>query len=243
MVAGRGWDLIGPHPAIADWARVASVAASRILDHSEEEWRSGGTWFVGVDALCNDPDGAVAGVALPWSVLGLAPTALHRAQLSVIRPGYPLRSEGESEAAHAFRRDRDAAHLDGLIAEGPDKRRYLREPHAWVLGVPLSGCAEDRSPLVVWEHSSDVMRRRLAPILRQDPGADLTEAYQAARREVFATCKRIELVALPGQATLIHRMTLHGVAPWRAPQGSAEPRVIAYFRPQLVSVAEWVQSD
>ncbi|MBE0554438.1 MAG: hypothetical protein IH625_12180, partial [Rhodobacteraceae bacterium] len=42
-------------------------------------------------------------------------------------------------------------------------------------------------------------------------------------------------------ATLMHRLCLHGVAPWAdgaiaAPEG----RVIAYFRPELASVADWL---
>ena len=34
------------------------------------------------------------------------------------------------------------------------------------------------------------------------------------RRKVFETCPRIELPAKPGEAYLLHRHCLHGVAPW-----------------------------
>ena len=58
---------------------------------------------------------------------------------------------------------------------------------------------------------------------------DITQAYRTARREVFASCRRLELPAQPGEAYLLHRLTLHGVAPWRATSG--QRRMVAYFRP------------
>lgn len=115
-----GWRRLGPDPAIAVWARAALPVAEQQIATSTQPWRCGGTWFVGVDALPNGPDGAVAGVVFPWSALPLAPLALHPAQLSVIRPGYPQPSLDESPAAFAFRQSRDAAHLDGLLPVGPD---------------------------------------------------------------------------------------------------------------------------
>ena len=239
-----GWRRIGPHPAIRAWADSARSAALRILATSDEEWRCGGTWFVGVDALPNAPDGSLDGIAFPWDALPLAPEPLHKAQLSVIRPGYPQPSPEETPAAFAFRRDRDAAHLDGLLPIGPDKRRMVKEPHAWILGLPLNEAPA--SPLTVWEGSHELIRaallRALHPHPRESWGEiDLTDPYQQARREVFATCRRIELPARPGEATLLHRLTIHGVAAWK-PGDSAPPegRMIAYFRPQLASVEAWL---
>lgn len=239
-----GWQRIGPHPSIASWADAARQAALNILASTTEPWRCGGTWFVGVDALPNDPDGSINGTPFPWDALPLAPEALHSAQLSVIRPGYPQPSPDESPAAFAFRRDRDAAHLDGLLAIGPDKRRMVKEPHAWILGLPLN--ETPASPLTVWEGSPDLVRKALLSALNPHPpetwaDIDLTDAYQEARREVFATCRRIELPAKPGQATLLHRLTIHGVAAWK-PEDEATPegRMIAYLRPQLDSVQDWL---
>ena len=69
----------------------------------------------------------------------------------------------------------------------------------------------------------------------------MTTAYAAARREVFQTCRRVTLPARPGEAMLMHRLTLHGVAPWAAgAQAAPEGRIIAYFRPQLPDVASWL---
>jgi len=243
-VGKGGWRRIGSHPAIAAWAGAARTAALQTLATTSEDWRCGGTWFVGVDALPNEPDGSIHGTPFPWAALPLPAEPLHRAQLSVIRPGYPQPSPEETPAAFAFRRDRDAAHLDGLLPIGPEKQRMVKEPHAWILGLPLNDTRA--SPLTVWEGSHELLRAALFKALRPHPpetwgGIDLTEPYQQARREVFATCRRIELPARPGEATLLHRLTLHGVAPWQ-PNDTAPPegRMIAYLRPQLASVEDWL---
>jgi hypothetical protein len=243
-VVGPGWQRLGPNPAIRAWAEAARCAALQVLATSPEPWRCGGTWFVGVDALPNDPSGAIDGTPFPWTALPLTPEPLHPAQLSVIRPGYPQPSPGETPAAFAYRQTRDAAHLDGLLPIGPDKRRMVKEPHAWILGLPLNDTAA--SPLTVWEGSHDILRSALLKALAPHPPEtwgeiDITAPYQEARRKVFATCRRIELPVRPGEVTLLHRLTLHGVAPWK-PGDSAPPegRMIAYLRPQLPAVEPWL---
>ena len=243
MVA-PGWQRLGPDPAIAAWAETARLAALDTLATTAEPWRCGNTWFVGVDALPNGPDGTIHGTPFPWSALPLAPEPLHRAQLSVIRPGYPQPSPDETPAAFAFRRDRDAAHLDGLLAVGPGKRRMVKEPHAWILGLPLNQTSA--APLSVWEGSHEILRAALLQALSPHPPAtwgevDLTEAYQNARRDIFETCRRIELPVRPGEATLLHRLALHGVTRWQE-QDEAPPegRMIAYLRPQFASVEAWL---
>lgn len=243
-MVGQGWQKLGPHPAIAAWAEAARRSALDVFATSKEPWRCGGTWFVGVDALANTPDGGIDGTPFPWEALPLTPEPLHRAQLSVIRPGYPQPSPDETPAAFAFRRDRDAAHLDGLLPIGPDKRRMVKEPHAWILGLPLNETSA--SPLTVWDGSHEIIRAALLKALNPHPPGtwgeiDITEPYQQARREVFATCRRIELPAKPGEATLLHRLTVHGVAAWK-PQDKAPPegRMIAYLRPLLPTVEAWL---
>lgn len=249
MVGAAGWRKLGPDPAIAAWSAAALPQAREALAQSDEEWRCGGTWFVGVDALPNTADGSIAGVSLPWGVMQLSPVTLHRAQVSTVRSGYPQASPQESPAAFAFRRDRDAAHLDGLLPHGPDKIRRITEPHAWVLGIALNDCGGGASPLVVWEGSHVVMQAALRAALAPHPvdlwaEVDITQAYQAARRRVFAICPRVEVPIVPGEATLLHRHLIHGVVPW-APGAKApdEGRMIAYFRPLLASVARWMADD
>jgi hypothetical protein len=242
--ADRGWLRIGPDPAILAWAGAAHAAALQTLATTAEDWHCGGTWFVGVDALPNDSDGAIGGTPFPWAALPLTPEPLHPAQLSVIRPGYPQPSPDETPAAFAYRQTRDAAHLDGLLPVGPTRARMVKEPHAWILGLPLNQSAA--APLSVWEGSHAILRAALLTALAPHPpeswgDIDITDAYQTARRKVFATCRRIELPATPGEATLLHRLTLHGVASWK-PQDHAPPegRMIAYLRPQLATVQQWL---
>jgi len=239
-----GWQKVGSDPAILAWAKAARTAAIEILSTTTEPWRCGGTWFVGVDALPNGSDGSINGAPFPWEALPLTPEPLHKAQLSVIGQGYPQPSPQETPAAFAFRRDRDAAHLDGLLSIGPDKRRMVKEPHAWILGLPLNDSTA--SPLTVWEGSHEILRAALLLALAPHPpetwgDVDITKPYQIARKQVFATCRRVELPARPGEATLLHRLTLHGVAPWK-PADTAPPegRMIAYLRPQVASPQQWL---
>ena len=242
-----GWSLIGPDPAIAAWAQAAHSLALNTLAARAEAWRAGGTWLVGVDALPNAANGDVPGAKFPWSSLPLIPEPLHHAQLSVVKPGYPQPQPTETEAAFKFRQTRDAAHLDGLILQ-PDGARMMQEPHHWILGIPLNACSADASPLVVWEGSHHILQDALFAALSPYPASDwhkvdLNPAYQAARRQVFDRCNRRVLPAVPGQATLLHRHTLHGVAPWQpGAKAPGDGRIIAYFRPQMPTVKAWMQA-
>jgi hypothetical protein len=246
--ADAGWVVLPWDRRVADWAAAGLVAARDVVADPAERarWlRHGGTWFVGVDALPNAPDGSVGGVALagPWQELLRWDGDWHRAQVSVVWPGYPGRDAGENEAAHRFRRDRDAAHLDGLLAEGEGKRRHLREPHAFVLGLPLTAMTFGNAPFVVWEGSHHVIRRAFAAALagvapERWGDVDVTEVYQSARREVFETCRRVVVTARPGEAILCHRQAIHGTAPWSG--GESGPRMVAWFRPVLTDIAAWL---
>lgn len=241
-LARQGYVIFGHDPDVAAWAVQARGVALQVLAQGGER-RHGRTWFVGVDALPNAPDGSVNGFPLAgtWRLHVNAPPQWHRAQVSVVFPGYPQQDAGESDAAHRFRRNRDAAHVDGLLPEGPDKRRHLREPHSFILGLPLDPVRA--SPLVVWRGSHILMRaafqRAFEGLPSQQWGdVDVTDTYKTARQEVFDTCERIEIIAGPGQAILLHRHLLHGVAPW-ADDASGDMRMIAYFRP-LVDPAAWL---
>jgi hypothetical protein len=247
-LADAGWEVLPWDRRVADWAAAGLVAARVVVTDPAERarWlRHGGTWFVGVDALPNAPDGSVGGVALtgPWEDAVRWEGDWHRAQLSVVWPGYPGRDAGESEAAHRFRCERDAAHLDGLLGEGEGKRRHLREPHAFVLGLPLTVMTEGQAPFVVWEGSHHVIGRAFAAafagVAPEGWGdVDVTEVYQAARREVFETCRRVVVTAGPGEAILCHRRAIHGTAAWSG--GETGPRMVAWFRPVLTDVAAWL---
>lgn len=249
-----GFAVLPHEPGLARWAAAAHAAGLEITADPamRARWlRHGGTWFVGVDTLPNAPDGSVGGVPLTGAFRAIPALAgaLHRAQLSVVLPGYPGRDPQDTDAAHRFRRDRDGAHLDGLLPEGPGRHRHLREPHAVILGLPLNPVGAGASPLVVWEGSPAIVRAAFARAFaghRPEVWADLdlTGIYAAARARVFATCPRRVVTAGPGQAVLMHRMAIHGVAPW-ADGATAPPegRMVAYFRPLCAHPADWMAPD
>ncbi len=243
----RGWAHAPYDRELHSWAEAAyPVATKAVEDPANAHWHQcEGTWFVGVDALPNDTKGRVPdGPPLQGHIIddltrqyGTLPP-LHAAQVSVIYPGYPRPRAGETGAAARYRRNRYAAHVDGLLPTGPDRQRMLKEPHMFILGLPLHQTGPSAAPLVVWDGSHHIIRAAFQKAFEGHPPAtwpqiDVTTLYQEARRKIFDTCRRIELPAQPGEATLIHRHTLHGVAPWTEQEpATTEHRMIAYFRPQ-----------
>lgn len=244
-----GWVRFPADPEIAEWAaRAAPVAAATMHDPElRAAWlRCGGTWFAGVNVLPNAASGQILGAPLAGPVIDALgwPGPWDRAQLSVVRPGYPRRDPGEGEAAHRYRRTRDAAHLDGLLPVGPERRRMAQESHAFVLGIGLSAADPGAAPFVLWEGSHIAFRTAFARALAGRSPAewrtiDLTAVYHATRRSVFADCPRIAVAPAPGESVLIDRFTLHGTAPWEPDATSApEGRMIAWFRPDI-PIRDW----
>ena len=252
----RGWQKFAAERVVADWvAHALPVARCAVSDPRNKGWlQCDGTWFVGVDVLDNDAEGRIGGsdalsgtaveVVRDW--LGYWPS-LHRGQVSVVYSGYPRPRKNEGEKAFQYRVKRDAAHVDGVLAEGPKRRRHVRQPHAFILGLPLVNADSDASPLVVWEGSHTIMREAFREVFAgHSPaswtGVDVTESYLDARRKVFMTCRRVVLPARPGEAVLLHPLTLHGIAPWRsAAQSGPDGRMVVYFRPELSGgVSAWL---
>ncbi|MEM6307929.1 MAG: hypothetical protein AAF701_08080 [Pseudomonadota bacterium] len=243
-----GWCAFPVDLGVQQWAHsVAPMAITIAADpaHRAQWLRHGETWFVGVNILPNDGQGAVPGgpplqgVVMDWLQKRFGPIPLDRAQISVNYPGYPQQDPGESDANHRFRRNRDAAHVDGVLPIGPQRRRYMREPHAYVVGLPLTPADDQASPMVIWEGSHHIMAQAFADVWAPHPpetwgDIDITEAYHAARRTCFETCPRRVVHVPVGGAYVVHRLALHGVAPW-ADTAQAHPagRIIAYFRPEL----------
>lgn len=252
----RGWCRFAAEPRLDAWiaASLPAIRAAIAAPENAHDLRYRGTWFAGVHALPNDGAGAVpggqaldgAGIDFALDTLGWRGIPWDRAQLSVCYPGYPQPAPDESAALARFRRDRDAAHIDGLLREGPERRRFLREYHAFILGIPVSDHDADAAPFVVWEGShrlvGDWLRRTFAGRPPEDwESEELTEAYKALRREVFETCPRVAIPARRGEAYVVHRHALHGVAPW-ADDARAGPdgRAIVYFRPQTDDRRRWL---
>lgn len=242
----RGWVAFPHDRTVARWVDGARQVADRLIEDPEisARWtRCGGTWFAGVNVFPNDRLGgiegevpALSGPAIDFvrSELGLSGFDWDRAQISVCFEGYPRPSEDESDANFRYRLNRDAAHVDGLLRD-KDRRRRPSETHGFVLGLPLGTADPLAAPLVVWEGSHEIMREAFRK--RLDAGIqpedwrrqDVTDAYVAARKACFETCKRTVVTAQPGEAYLVHRLALHGVAPWTSARSGS--RAIAYFRP------------
>lgn len=248
-LASRGYSSFSHDERTAAWSEHAASAAAAILSDPGHDkwWRHRRTWFVGVDALPNDNAGRLpGGPPLAGGVIDFVREQLgfrspwHKGQLSVCFPGYPRRDPNESEAQHRFRLQRDAAHVDGLHGEGPQRRRHFREPHQFILGIPLNATSMEDSPLVVWEGSQRIMEEMFRDVFAGVPeegraDLDITASYHEARKRCFATCRRVIVHAQPGESYVIHRFALHGVAPWAGNGTPGASRMIAYFRPLLLS--------
>ena len=241
---------------LAHWVSTAlPYARKAIAARENSQWlRCGDTWHAGINALPNRIDGSIGSsgelqgrvVNFVHQMLGLDSFEWDRAQVSVCYPGYPKPMNGESEAAYLYRQNRDAAHIDGLLPEGPDRRRHLREFHGFILGIPMLEYSAGASPCVVWQGSHEIVRqaflREFEGIAAEDWGeVDVTEIYHELRKQIFEHCERIEIYAQPGQAYLIHRLALHGMAPWQTGASATEDgRMICYFRPEIGGTEEWL---
>ena len=158
-----GWCRFDFDPQLMHWVeQVLPHARETLSDHRNQQWkRCGGTWFAGVNVLENNSDGSIAdsdmlkGRAIDFirQQLEIKQINWDRAQISVCYEGYPQPMASESEAAFQYRVERDAAHVDGLLAEGAERRRHLREIHGFILGIPLVDFSSAASPFVVWQGS------------------------------------------------------------------------------------------
>lgn len=248
----KGWIKFEFDQHLEHWAKTANSEINLKL-RNKEFLQNGltcqGTWFVGVEALENDPDGSLNGVPLRGPFKSLMESyktcTLHLAQVSIIFQGYPKPRGQESQSSFNFRLKRDAAHVDGLIAETPGGPRRLKEPHAYVLGIPINQAPENASPMVVWEGSHHLMSSAFKRFfsnqnLSEWENLDIREIYFETRKEVFRKCKRIVLHANVGESYMIHRHCLHGISPWDPKTVSfSEGRKIVYFRPELEKLADW----
>ena len=249
MFGSTGWRRIAFDPRLAQWAKRARHIAIGVAQDPKMQanWLvCEGTWFVGVDALPNAANGDVPGAEFPARLRSMCPGPYHKAQVSITYPGYPKPREGESDTAFQFRKNRDAAHVDGILGIGTPKRRFVREPHAYILGMPLNEFDAGASPMVVWEGSHQIMQAAFQDAFAgmtdaQIRETDITDLYQNVRKHVFETCERVEVHANVGEAYVLHPMCLHGVAQWaNTAKAPPEGRMIAYFRPEVRSALDWL---
>ena len=156
--------------------------------------------------------------------------------------------ESESDKAFQYRVNKKAAHVDGLLREGPQARRFLRETHGFILGLPLVESSAGASPLVIWEKSHEIVRsvfRETFEGIAPDSWGevDLTDLYLDLRYRIFDECEAVEVYAKPGEAYLLHRLSLHGMTPWQESACSGpDGRMICYFRPEFGQLEDWLYS-
>ena len=91
-----------------------------------------------------------------------------------------------------------------------------------------------------------MVRETLAAAFGDRPPAnwrdiDVTEVYHGLRRRIFAECRRVVVTAGRGEAFLVHRLALHGIAPWRG-EAAAVERMVIYFRPESGDPAAWLHA-
>jgi len=256
----NGYIEFGVDPELLKWVNATFSTAQSLSEdeQSRRDWlRCGGTWYAGVNVLPNDGEGGIKdanvspirGAAYDFIKKYLAPDPFEfdAAQISVCYPKYPLHGDEETDAAYRFRLNRYAAHVDGLHRSMPGRRRFLNETHGFIFGVPMENTAPDASPLVVWKGSHEVMRdmfceeyKSLSP--SEWANKDITDAYASARKFCFENLQTVELWQPKGGSNLVHRLALHGVAPW-AETCLDRQRMIAYFRPDIypnISPEWWV---
>ncbi len=254
----NGWCAIDFDPVLKTWVdRVLPCAREQVHARRNRQWlRCNGSWFAGVSALPNNglgevgDSGPLAGTAMEFirQSLHINGFALDAGQISVCYPGYPRAGGSETPQAHHYRLRRDAAHVDGLLPEGPDRRRHLRERHAFILGIPMVAFSRDASPFVVWEGSHEIIRRTFRTVWQKLPpqqwgDVDVTEIYKQARRTIFNQCRRVPVHARPGESFVVHRMALHGTAPWgENSEAGQDGRMICFFRPQAGAAERWLNA-
>lgn len=238
-----GYVIYGFDPRVARWAKAAYDRTQKLISDPsvlDKQMRHERTWFVGVDTLDNDEEGAINLTPLigPWNLPKLP---LHRAQVSIVYAGYPMQDIDESDANHRYRIKRRAAHVDGLLPVGANKRRFAQEPHAYILGLPLNNVSA--APTVVWKGSHHIMKQALVTAIgdHEPADVDITEVYHKARQEVFNTCEMVALDCEPGHSFMLDRFLLHGTERWdpsHSPEN--EGRMIAFFRPEFPNPRDWL---
>ena len=124
----------------------------------------------------------------------------------------------------------------------------MEQQNGFLLGIPMVDAAAAAAPFVVWQGSHEIMRQTFRACFAGLPpeewaSLDVTETYHAARREIFESCSRVEIAAEPGEAYLVHRLALHGVAPWaKAAEAGPDGRMIVYFRPEIGGAKDWIDA-
>ncbi len=256
-MANQGWHRLAANAALLNWSQAHLPAAQACMQATQnlQWWRYQDTWFAGVNALDNDKLGAVANnPSLPKSLLtSLANYCespikpLDQGQISAIFPSYPQIDPQQSTAANRFRQEHFAAHLDGLVPLGTQRRRHLTEQHSFILGISLTEHPPAAAPIMVWPGSHQRIQQWLINTLEGMPPnqwqeVDLTYAYQTLRHQILHDTQPQALHLAKGEAYVLHRHIIHGMGHWPEDleDGHQQGRIIAYFRPCWHSPQKWL---
>lgn len=261
---------------LAAWVEETKNTAITTLQNPKNTrwWRCGGTWFAGVSVLGNDHQGCtpskngktsqpLQGKAIEFTRKNITKNipltqknnqiAWDIGQVSVCTQNYPqIDKDNDTLATHQYRKKRFAAHIDGLLKRGREKKRYLCEQHAFILGIAMNDTSEKAAPFVVYEESHKYIGEFLRSNLKHHPPhkwqeIELTKAYHDIRNKIFATCHPRPLWVRPGEAFLVHRFALHGTKAWHK-DATAEPinkipaRMLTFFRPQTTNPTAWLNA-
>lgn len=256
-LASQGWHRLPASKALKAWAEHHLLPAQQCLHDPKQQswWCYSNTWFAGVNVLPNNGKGAVDGCpplpeALLTELLAYCDASqgdMDKGQISALLPGYPQWDPQQSAAANQFRQQHFAAHLDGLVPIGTQRRRHLTEQHSFILGIGLTDHPEEAAPLMLWPGSQQRIQAWLRSRLANLPSerwaeVDLTDEYQQLRQQILMDTQPMPLPLSKGQGYLLHRHLLHGMGHWPhdIPDPQQQGRIIAYFRPCWHAPSLWL---
>ena len=265
----KGWRFLDDDGEFRPWINAAKrniVSKFKNKQYDMGQLRSGSTWFVGINFLDNGPKGDIKGVPFSSKIqsdirrqFGSLIECWDQGQVSICWPGYPRRDLTETLNSFKYRVKKYASHVDGLIPTGNKRRRFAREFHAFILGIPIINSTSHSAPIIVWEGSHLIFRDLFKTLYSglsefEVNNLDITEIYQECRRKVFSTCSASIVCCDKNRPYILDRHRLHGVLPWvdatrnlsvtsDTPRSEIDPlagRAVIYFRPQYEHKLDWV---
>ncbi len=264
----NGWCFLNTDNDHYDWINEAKKQIKFKFSQNlikDKDFRSGSTWFVGTNFLDNNSQGKIGNRQLSKKIIdnisnyfGTKIQYWDKGQVSICWPGYPKKDTLESEKSFNFRIKRFASHIDGIIPLGLQKRRFAKEYHAFILGLPIMNNFKNNASLVVWEGSHKIFRNFFRNIYdgvssNKISDTDITELYNECRNKVFTKCNVKKIVPNFKQPYLLDRHLLHGIDQWKDPNSGSyaiknkhlvnnlsNGRIVVYFRPVFSDPYDWI---
>ena len=264
----NGWCFLNTDNDHYDWINEAKKQIKFKFSQNvikDQDLRSGSTWFVGTNFLDNNSQGKIGARQFSKKIInnissyfGTKIQYWDKGQVSICWPGYPKKDTLESEKSFNFRIKRFASHIDGIIPLGSKKRRFAKEYHAFILGLPIMNNFKNNASLVVWEGSHKIFRNFFRNIYEgvssnKISHIDITELYNECRNKVFTKCNVKKIVPNFKQPYLLDRHLLHGIDQWKdqnfgsyvikhknSVNNLSNGRIVVYFRPVFSDPYDWI---